>query len=197
MAEMVECKDVLFWRGMSPETIFGYKIKDDGFISPVTVAPLPPQMVKDLNVCNMVSYGSSVLVVGTSQEPDAFLCEVAFDIDPLFSFRTGLNKTGIVIWELFQDEEDELIWKWKEFARMPPHSLPQYVNKYLDECFDMHWFYGKCACVGDYLCFDGAPVFAYNLKCGFWQCLPSHKSHHSAEIMISFEPMLSVSEKIE
>ncbi|GLJ15276.1 hypothetical protein SUGI_0249970 [Cryptomeria japonica] len=105
--------------------------------------------------------------------------------DPLSSFDTG-----IVIWELFQDEEDELIWKWKEFARIPPHSLPQYVIEYLNDYFDMHWLYGECACVGEYLCFNAAPVFAYNLKCGFWQRLPPHKSHYSNQKMVSFEPKL-------
>ncbi|GLJ15273.1 hypothetical protein SUGI_0249920 [Cryptomeria japonica] len=198
MDEMVECNDVLFMRRISLETIVtivGYKIKADGFSSPVTIAPLSPQMVKDLTVCNMVSYGSSILVVGIIQELDPFFFEVALDLDPLLSFNplstgTGLNKTGIVIWELFQDEENELIWKWKEFARMPPHSLPQYVIEYLNDYAYKDWFYGDCACVGDYLCFNAASVFAYNLKCGFWQRLPPHKSHYSNQKMISFEPKL-------
>ncbi|GLJ15286.1 hypothetical protein SUGI_0250170 [Cryptomeria japonica] len=98
------------------------------------------------------------------------------------------NKTGIVIWELAQDEEDTLVWNWKEFARMPPQSLPQH------RCQDL--WHSKCVCVGDYLCFSSsfsqsAEVSAYNLKGGFWQRLPPYENHYFERIMMSFEPRLN------
>ena len=78
--EMVECNGILFWMGRWPTTIAGYKIQDEGFITPVRVAPLPNEMCYDLNlhitmvqimilhVYYMVSYGSSIVVVGTFHE---------------------------------------------------------------------------------------------------------------------------------
>ncbi|XP_057858102.2 uncharacterized protein LOC131067170 [Cryptomeria japonica] len=202
--EMVECNGVLFWTAMVPTTIVGYNIKDGGLISPVIVAPLPRQMVQDLNKCVLyiVSYGSSVLVVGIFHEKidwiDPFAALIpALDIThPLFIShidfdRTFPNRMGIVIWELFQDEEDKLVWKWKEFARMSSQSLPQYL--------DPDWWHGKCVCVGEYLCFsnlyrgaEGAKVFAYNLKEGFWQRLPPCKIRYNKLTMMSFEPKFNL-----
>ncbi|GLJ36391.1 hypothetical protein SUGI_0730520 [Cryptomeria japonica] len=193
---MVECNGVLFWRERSQATIVGYKIQDEGFISTVTVAPFPVKMVQDLNahvkpVLCMVPYGSSVLLVVTTREPS-----LLGETHPSFG---GIrpNKTGIVIWELFQDEKDELIWRWKEFARMSPQSLPEF-SRDAD-------FWNKCVCVGDYLCFPSLwpcdslevlacnlKVYAYNLKGGFWQHVPPCKIQYNKKIrilrMMSFEP---------
>ncbi|GLJ15272.1 hypothetical protein SUGI_0249890 [Cryptomeria japonica] len=192
--------------GRSPPTIIGYKIEDEGFISPITVAPLPQEMVQPLNVyfvsmlqegvlsvvepeklhvLSMVSFGSSVLVVATFQEPFAVTLRIP---------GPHMNMTGIVIWELFQDEENELIWKWKEFARMPPLSLHEYVDA--DD-----WWYMSCIGVGDYLCFsrpwgdESAMVLAYNLRQEFWQRLPPCKIQYNKRTtkkkMMSFEPKLN------
>ncbi|GLJ33381.1 hypothetical protein SUGI_0671500 [Cryptomeria japonica] len=81
---------------------------------------------------------------------------------------------SILIWELFREEENELVWKWKEFLRMPPLSLHEYLD---DDWWHAH---EACVCVGDYLCFssllgdEGARVFAYNLK-GFGNAFHSVK----------------------
>ncbi|GLJ56355.1 hypothetical protein SUGI_1222280 [Cryptomeria japonica] len=296
--EMVECNGVLFWKGASPTTIISFKIQDEGFINPVTVAPLP-RNVEDMhaNDFSMVSYGSSILVVGIFDERYEQLLDmiersippnvpwlggthpvlggihplhggihplyggihastshnnralggipassshmnnmmlgpmnpwlggihasIGRSLPPLVGTDASIphnnpilgeinasiphkkprlgrthpslggiepNKTGIVIWELAQDEEDKLVWNWKEFARMPPQSLPQYLRNDL--------WYRKCACVGDYLCFSslfGGEVFAYNLKEGFWQRLPPCKIHffEREPMMMSFEPKLN------
>ncbi|GLJ15279.1 hypothetical protein SUGI_0250010 [Cryptomeria japonica] len=189
IVEMVECNGVLFWMGRLSPTIVGYNIKNEGFIRPVKVAPLPPEMLQDLNmhfpirhqprssdVLSMVSYGSSVLVVGTYWEPYSLwmIQPVTRVYDP--------NRTGIVIWELFEDEEDELVWKWREFAKIPPWSLHDVMEK-------EYFWDPKCVCVGDYLCFRGKTVFAYNLKARFWQRLPPHEIHCRPKMM-SFEPKL-------
>ncbi|GLJ19243.1 hypothetical protein SUGI_0345950 [Cryptomeria japonica] len=212
--EMIQCNGFLFWKGITPASIIGYKIQDEGFISPVTVAPLPLQMVHDLHLYNllnfpnlyflyfsMVSYGSSVLVVATFQEDPS-----AVNIPGVWSSQTPpwyarnhplamppmppmFNNWGIVIWELFPDEEDELIWKWKEFARIRPHSLPQYFDEKICSQLD-------CICVGDYLCFssisaaESPPVFALNLREGFWQRLPPSNINQMVKFvkMMSFAP---------
>ncbi|GLJ26792.1 hypothetical protein SUGI_0522660 [Cryptomeria japonica] len=206
--EIVECNGLLFWRGITPATIIGYKIEDEGFISPVRVAPLPLQMVhdlqlynlslfqdEDLHVFDMVSYESSLLVVGTFQEepsavnipPVAGNHHYQFYNDSPTFFHDLIKQMGIVIWELFHDEEDELVWKWKEFGRSPPLSLPQYFDEMFYSPF-------KCICVGDYLCFSGlfpieSPmVFAFNLKEGFWQRLPPPPQLVTWAKMMSFEP---------
>ncbi|GLJ15271.1 hypothetical protein SUGI_0249850 [Cryptomeria japonica] len=180
--EMVECNGILFWRVVWRESlsssVIGYKIQDEGFISPITVAPLPPEMfetfsvrvafmLQPLHFLSMISYGSSVLVVGIFKESPA----------------------RIVIWELFQDEENELVWKWKEFARIPPQSLPQSLDEQLEHM--------ECVGVGDYLCFsnrlgedESGKVFAYNLRQRFWQCLEYDKWMMMKRI-VSFEPKLS------
>ncbi|GLJ15240.1 hypothetical protein SUGI_0249200 [Cryptomeria japonica] len=164
--EMVECNGIIFWTGMFPTTIVGYNIREEGFINPVTVAPLPPQMAgPDVHILSMVSYGKSVLV----------LDRIISVIIPMF--------VGMVIWELFEDEEDELVWKWKKFASV---SLPQHLMK----------GHQSCVCVGDYLCFlsewgaESATLFAYNLKEGFWQHFPPCNSDYLERMMMSFEPKL-------
>ncbi|GLJ19247.1 hypothetical protein SUGI_0346060 [Cryptomeria japonica] len=114
--------------GLTPATIIGYKIQDEGFISPVTVAPLPLQMVHDLqlydpsmfHVFSMVSYGSSVLVVATFLErPSAVNIRRVGQTQnhplAMSMFHDELKQRGIVIWELFPDQEDKLVWKWKEY----------------------------------------------------------------------------------
>ncbi|GLJ19249.1 hypothetical protein SUGI_0346190 [Cryptomeria japonica] len=200
--EMIQCNGFLFWKGITPASIIGYEIQDEGFISPVTVAPLPLQMVHDVHLNNlsnfqnlsshyfaMVSYGSSILVVTTFQEePSAFNIRTqpwyAMPLTPAM-----FNNRGIVIWELFPDEEDELIWKWKEFARIHPHSLPQYFDEMI--CSQL-----ECICVGDYLCFSGLSaaesplVFALNLREGFWQRLPPSNINQTVKFvkMMSFVP---------
>ncbi|GLJ19250.1 hypothetical protein SUGI_0346210 [Cryptomeria japonica] len=223
--EMIECNGVLFWKGITPASIIGYKIQNEGFISPVTVAPLPLQMVHDMHMYNlsifqnlylhyfsMVSYGSSVLVVTTFQEePSAVNIPGAWSsqaqpwyvgnhplamvmatrpVPTMFNnWKSSVGQKGIVIWELFPEEEDELIWNWKEFARIRPHSLPQYF----DEMICSHL---KCICVGDYLCFSGLlpagspPVFALNLREGFWQLLPPSNIKQTVEFvkLMSFAP---------
>ncbi|XP_057852580.1 F-box/kelch-repeat protein At5g15710-like [Cryptomeria japonica] len=192
--EMVVCNNVLFWRGPRLRVIIGFKIQDEGFISPVTLAPLPSEMVedRDLLLLSMVSYGSSVLFVFVklnNQRLDKTYPPSFRGIHPsTVENICELDRTqeGIIIWELFQDEENELVWKWKEFLRMPPLSL----HEYLDE----DWWYGDCVCVGDYLCFSGlyggesVKVFAYNLKEGFWQRLPPCKMENRNWRMVSFEP---------
>ncbi|GLJ15243.1 hypothetical protein SUGI_0249290 [Cryptomeria japonica] len=180
--EIVECNGVIFWRGISPRTIVGYNIKDEGFIKPVTVAPLPHQMDgPDVHILSMVSYGNSVLVVGFTTPIRPLRRTIILD-RPMFANCPMF--VGMVIWELFEDEdeEDELVWKWEEFASMP---LPQFLKEG-DQI---------CVCVGDYLCFsskwggESATVFAYNLKEGFWHCLPPCNSYYREERMImSFEP---------
>ncbi|XP_057851582.1 F-box/kelch-repeat protein At5g15710-like [Cryptomeria japonica] len=180
LKEMVQCNDALFWMGWSPETIVGYKIKDEGFIKPVTVAPLPPEIVQPRgHILSMVSYGKSVLVVGSTRR----ITTLQRLGRSLWLFR------GIVIWELFEDEGDELVWKWKEFARMPQQSIPQHLDP---------TSIGQCVCVGDYLCFSlvwswkSPPIFAYNLKGGFWQRLPPCTNHYHEQMkMMSFEPKLN------
>ncbi|GLJ45434.1 hypothetical protein SUGI_0956570 [Cryptomeria japonica] len=179
--EMFECNGVLFLKELSPvRIIIGFKIQNEGFITPVTVAPLPPEMVKDLDFgyfLSIVSYGSSLLVVSV------LLNNPGLDIGEL-----GQTQDGIVIWELFQDEENELVWKWKEFLKMPPMSVHEYLGKY--------WRHQTCACVGDYLCFssvygdESVKVFAYNLKERFWQRLPLRKikNRNTRTRMVSFEP---------
>ncbi|GLJ19244.1 hypothetical protein SUGI_0345970 [Cryptomeria japonica] len=208
------CNGFLFWKGITPASIIGYTIQDEGFISPVTVAPLPLQMVHGLHLYNllnfpnlyflyfsMVSFGSSVLVVATFQEDPS-----AVNIPGVWSSQTPpwyarnhplamppmtpmFNNWGIVIWELFPDEEDELIWKWKEFARIRPHSLLQYFDEKICSQLD-------CICVGDYLCFssisaaESPPVFALNLREGFWQRLPPSNINQTVKLvkMMSFAP---------
>ena len=127
--EMVECNGVLFWIAWPPTLIIGYKIQDEGLISPVTVAPLPTRMVEDLSlydddedlhVISMVSYGSSLLLVGI------FRHNIPINNNDWISlFNGSRDHLGIVIWELYEDGEDHLLWKWREFARMPAQSLPQ------------------------------------------------------------------------
>ncbi|XP_057852591.2 F-box only protein 6-like [Cryptomeria japonica] len=198
-SELVECNGFLFWKGMSSWTIFGCKIQDEGFISPVIIDPLPPEMVEDLDLMHflsMVSYGSSVLVVSV------ILNNRRLDINhpPWYApihpsavhniCELGRTQDGIVIWELFQDKENELVWKWKELLKMPPLSLHEYLDK--------DWWHQACACVGDYLCFsslygdESVKVFAYNLKEGFWQRLPLCKIQNTNtnrnRRMVSFEP---------
>ncbi|GLJ45440.1 hypothetical protein SUGI_0956720 [Cryptomeria japonica] len=194
--EMVVCNDFIFWRERGEHrVIIGFKIQDEGFISPVTVAPSPSEMVEDedLFLLSMVSYGSSVLFVFVKlNHPrlDIILPPSYAGIHPSTVHKIcelGRTQDGIVIWELFQDEQNELVWKWKEFLRMPPLSLHEYLDK--------HWWYGECVCVGDYLCFsslygggESVKVFAYNLKEGFWQRLPPCKMENRNWRMASFEP---------
>ncbi|GLJ06636.1 hypothetical protein SUGI_0043750 [Cryptomeria japonica] len=197
---MVECNGVIFGMGITPGAIVGYNIKEEGSVSPVTVAPLPGQAVQDLNVhvLYMVSYGSSVLVVGFLEEPLQQLADgigpFPRGIHPFIAYNgfapTRSNMMGIVIWELFQDEEDKLLWNWKEFARMPPQLLSQYLNE--------DWWCQQCVCVGDYLCLsslygdESASVLAYNLKEGFWQRLPLCKIQCNKRTMMLFEPKLNL-----
>ena len=115
---------------------------------PVRVAPLPYEMIRDLHVIimaqllsvhgySMVSYGSSILVVATfhlgTVRPSGLF---------VLSTRNPPNRTGIVIYELYEEEEeDESVWNWREFVRIPSQSLPQNYHP--------QWWQLKCVCVGD------------------------------------------------
>ena len=105
------------------------------------------------------------------------------------------NRTGIVICELYEEEEeDESVWNWREFVRIPSQSLPQNYHP--------QWWQPKCVCVGDYLCFGSecedrsATVFAYNLREGVWQDISPSDNHHInwtiMKRMMSFESNFSV-----
>ncbi|GLJ25262.1 hypothetical protein SUGI_0483600 [Cryptomeria japonica] len=169
---MVECNGFLFLWTSGPEIIYGFSIEVD-CIKPVRIAPLPRQLVEDTikGSDHIVAYGSSVLLVL-----------------PVTSKRTCNMVEGMIIWELFQDDEDKLLWKWREFARMSPASLTPYFGR-------GRWFY-MCIAVGDYLCFGIVErdmrrnkVAAYNLKEGSWQFLPQCGGQTITE-MLSFDPKL-------
>ena len=66
----------------------------------------------------MVSYGSSILMVGTFiEEPSAVLVINTFPGAIMFG-EDPPNGRGIVIWELYEEEKDESDWNWREFLRM-------------------------------------------------------------------------------
>ncbi|GLJ25285.1 hypothetical protein SUGI_0484030 [Cryptomeria japonica] len=170
--EMVECNGFLFLWTSRPEIIYGYSIEVD-CIKPVRIAPFPRQLVEDTTkgFDHIVAYGSSVLLV------------VSF-----FSNCTDNMGEGMVIWELFQDDQDKLLWNWREFARMSSASLTPFLDG--DSCFFM------CVTVGDYLCFGIEEeamrcdkVAAYNLKEGSWQIVPQCRGITIYE-MLSFDPKL-------
>ncbi|GLJ46940.1 hypothetical protein SUGI_0990540 [Cryptomeria japonica] len=161
---MVACNGVLFFAAL-PLTIVGYNIQDD-FIRPVRIARLPRHILDDnLYTLLMGAYGLSVLLVLVNMS------------DPF---------KGMIVLELFQDEKDELFWQWREFAIMSPTSIS--ILHYFEEG------YGNCVLVGEYLCFirqRGKFVqgVAYNLKEGFWQCLPQC-ANIEYSMVLSFQPKL-------
>ncbi|XP_057839327.2 F-box/kelch-repeat protein At5g15710-like [Cryptomeria japonica] len=130
--EMVECKGVIFWRTSSPAIVDGFSMEVD-CIKPVRMAPPPSQFVEDdyktgTLFKSIVAYGSSVLLVTLRNEYED-------EIEPL----------RMVIWELFEDKQDNSLWKWKELVRMSAHdSLPQVF------CGDKRINEGIT--VGNYLC---------------------------------------------
>ncbi|GLJ25261.1 hypothetical protein SUGI_0483580 [Cryptomeria japonica] len=170
--EMVDCNGFLFFWTTRPEIIYGYSIEVD-CIKPVRIPPLPRQLVEDerKGFQYIVAYGSSVLLVV-----------------PVISNCTDNMGEGMVIWELFQDDQDKLLWKWREFARMSSASLTPVLG-------GDSWFH-MCVTVGDYLCFGIEEedmrcdkVAAYNLKEGSWQFLPQCGGKTISE-MLSFDPKL-------
>ncbi|GLJ46913.1 hypothetical protein SUGI_0989850 [Cryptomeria japonica] len=163
--KIVTCNGVLFFSAQLPITIVGYNIRG-AFINPVKIAALPRHIVEDDNVRRlfMGANGLSVLVVVVNKDPSE----------------------SMIMLELFEDEKDELVWEWREFATRPPMSLPLY--------FDI--VYGDFVVVGDYLCFirrNGvvAEGVAYNLKDGLWQSLPQCSDVKYFRIL-SFQPQLKV-----
>ncbi|GLJ46912.1 hypothetical protein SUGI_0989810 [Cryptomeria japonica] len=163
---MCACNGVIFFGVRLPMPILGYNIRH-AFIKPVRIEALPGHILEEFgnnfNIypLTMGAYGLSVLVLLQNK-------------DPLKS---------IIMLELFEDEEDEFIWKWREFATLPSTSLPFQGN------------YNQCIVVGDYLCFvrqcdKFVEVAAYNLKGGFWQSLPQCYIRYSD--IRSFQPKLKV-----
>ncbi|GLJ39979.1 hypothetical protein SUGI_0817930 [Cryptomeria japonica] len=173
LGEMVECNGVLFW-SKCPIGIVACSIQDDSFIE-VRIAEFSfDHIIGDNDYRSfMVAYGSLVLVV-------------------IVVFDDLLQSANIVILELFQDKEDPLFWKWRLFARISPPSIPQYFEINHGSSWQL-----ECACAGDYLCFSSVEgivcpkIAAYNLREGFWQCLPQCPGTNFSKMM-SFEPKLIV-----
>ncbi|GLJ46914.1 hypothetical protein SUGI_0989870 [Cryptomeria japonica] len=161
---IVACNGVLFFGAQCP-IIVGYNIRDAS-IRPVRIAALPRHIVEAALGIPICVYGLSVLLV--------------------VMVKDQLKGLTLIILEFFQDDKDELLWQWREFATMPLTSLPHYFKR----------GYRECVVVGDYLCFispkgtfiEGA---AYNLKDGMWQCLPQCAGIEYPMIL-SFQPKLMV-----
>ncbi|GLJ46991.1 hypothetical protein SUGI_0991830 [Cryptomeria japonica] len=119
---MVACNGVLFFEAYRPTGYVGYNIRG-AFIKPVRIDELPCHILQydKVHKLFMGEYGLSLLLVVMKEG--------------------SLN--DMIIFEFFEDDKDELVWHWREFATVPPTSLPR--------CF--HRGYEKCVVVGDYLCF--------------------------------------------
>ena len=166
--EMVECNGVLFWSKCSADVV-GFRIQDDSF-SEVRIDEFP-----FLNLVEGKGYRPFIVAYGSS----------------VLSVILVIRDKNMVISELFQDEEDEMLWKWRLLATTPADPVLDYYGityerGWIDDPF-------TCACVGEYLCFDAwtdpPKIAAYNFRQGIWQFLP-HLPDTNFVRMMTFQPSL-------